>query len=116
MKLLRYGAAGLERPAALDTSGAVRDLSSLMPDITPECLSPARLAALARVDLATLPVLPPGERIGVPVAGIRQFMAIGLNYHDHALESGMAPPEEPVVFTKAITSLAGTAKSVACTV
>ena len=107
MKLLRYGAVGLERPAALDTSGAVRDLSSLMPDITPECLSPARLAALARVDLTTLPVLSPGERIGVPVAGIRQFMAIGLNYHDHALESGMAPPEEPVVFTKAITSLAG---------
>ena len=107
MKLLRYGAVGLERPAALDASGAVRDLSSLMPDITPECLSPARLAALARVDLTTLPVLSPGERIGVPVAGIRQFMAIGLNYHDHALESGMAPPEEPVVFTKAITSLAG---------
>ena len=107
MKLLRYGAVGLERPAALDASGVMRDLSSLMPDITPDCLSPARLAALARIDLATLPALPPGERIGVPVAGIRQFMAIGLNYHDHALESGMAPPEEPVVFTKAITSLAG---------
>ncbi len=107
MRLLRYGAIGEERPGALDSSGVMRDLSSVLPDITPEWLCPARLAELARVDLAALPVVPAGVRIGAPVAGIRQFMAIGLNYRDHAAESGMAIPEEPVVFTKAITSIAG---------
>lgn len=107
MRLLRYGSAGAERPAALDAGGTVRDLGDVLADITPEWLAPDRLARLAALDLFALPAVSPGVRIGVPVAGIRQFMAIGLNYHDHAAESGMPAPSEPVVFTKAITSLAG---------
>lgn len=107
MKLLRYGVPGAERPAAVDADGGLRDLGSVLPDLTPEWLAPARLAQLAALDLAALAPVSADVRIGVPVSGIRQFMAIGLNYHDHAAESGMPAPPEPVVFTKAITSLAG---------
>jgi 2,4-diketo-3-deoxy-L-fuconate hydrolase len=107
MKLLRYGAPGAERPGAVDARGVLRDLGGVLPDLTPEWLAPARLAQLAALDLSALPPVSADVRIGVPVSGIRQFMAIGLNYHDHAAESGMPAPAEPVVFTKAITSLAG---------
>jgi 2-keto-4-pentenoate hydratase/2-oxohepta-3-ene-1,7-dioic acid hydratase in catechol pathway len=107
MKLLRVGAVGAEKPAALDAQGRIRDLSALVPDLTPDWLSPERLRALAAIDLEQLPLVDAGVRIGVPVAGIRQFVAIGLNYRKHAEESGLPLPAEPIVFTKAITSLSG---------
>jgi 2-keto-4-pentenoate hydratase/2-oxohepta-3-ene-1,7-dioic acid hydratase in catechol pathway len=107
MKLLRVGAVGAEKPAALDAQGGIRDLSALVPDLTPEWLSPERLRALAAIDLTQLPLIDAGVRIGVPVAGIRQFVAIGLNYRKHAEEAGLPLPAEPIVFTKAITSLSG---------
>jgi 2-keto-4-pentenoate hydratase/2-oxohepta-3-ene-1,7-dioic acid hydratase in catechol pathway len=107
MKLFRHGPLGQERAGALDADGQMRDLSLLVPDITPELLEPARLQALNAIDLKRLPALPAGTRIGVPVSGVRQFVAIGLNYRKHALESGLELPVEPVVFNKALTSLAG---------
>lgn len=107
MKLLRHGPAGAEKPGALDADGRARDLSLLVPDFTPEWLSPAKLKALAAVDLQQMPLVPAGTRFGAPVAGIRQFVAIGLNYRQHAQESGLEIPKEPVVFNKALTSIAG---------
>ncbi len=107
MKLLRHGPAGHEKPAALDASGRARDLSLLIPDFTPDWLAPEKLQALAAIDLQRMPLVPQGARIGAPVAGTRQFIAIGLNYRQHAQEAGMELPKEPVVFTKAITSIAG---------
>ncbi len=107
MKLLRHGAVGAEKPGALDAQGKARDLSLLVPDLTPEWLAPAKLAALSAIDLQRMPLVRQGERLGTPVAGIRQFVAIGLNYRKHAEEAGLALPNEPVVFTKALTSLAG---------
>jgi 2,4-didehydro-3-deoxy-L-rhamnonate hydrolase len=107
MKLLRHGPIGQERPGALDAHGQLRDLSLLVPDFTPDWMAPEKLQALAAVDLTKLPKVPDGARLGAPVAGTRQFVAIGLNYRKHAEESGMAIPKEPVVFTKAITSIAG---------
>ena len=107
MKLLRHGAVGAEKPGALDAQGRVRDLSLLVPDFTPDWLSPAKLEALGAIDLQRMPVVPDGERLGMPVAGVRQFVAIGLNYRKHAEEAGLEIPKEPVVFTKALTSLAG---------
>ncbi|WP_213957057.1 MULTISPECIES: fumarylacetoacetate hydrolase family protein [unclassified Variovorax] len=107
MKLLRHGPAGAEKPGALDANGKIRDLSLLIPDFTPEWMSPAKLQALTAIDLSKLPLVPEGTRLGAPVAGVRQFVAIGLNYRKHAEESGLEIPKEPVVFTKALTSLAG---------
>ncbi|MDQ6679730.1 MAG: fumarylacetoacetate hydrolase family protein, partial [Pseudomonadota bacterium] len=107
MKLLRHGPTGQEKPGALDANGQARDLSLLIPDFTPEWLAPARLQALAAIDLSRMPLVPEGARLGAPVAGVRQFVAIGLNYRKHAEEAGMEIPKEPVVFTKAITSIAG---------
>jgi 2,4-diketo-3-deoxy-L-fuconate hydrolase len=107
MKLLRHGPAGYEKPAALDASGRARDLSLLIPDFTPDWLAPDKLQALAAIDLERMPLVPQGARIGAPVAGTRQFIAIGLNYRQHAEEAGLELPKEPVVFTKAITSIAG---------
>lgn len=107
MKLFRFGALGEEKPGAVDAQGHLRDLSLLIADFTPDRLAPEKLAALAAIDLAKMPLVPTGARLGTPVAGIRQFIAIGLNYRKHAEESGMAIPAEPVVFNKAITSLAG---------
>ena len=99
MKLLRHGPKGQERPALLDAAGQVRDLSALMPDITPATLSPAGLAALRSVDSATLPVVPQGE-LAVPWTGMGKFICIGLNYADHAAESNLPIPKEPIVFMK----------------
>jgi 2-keto-4-pentenoate hydratase/2-oxohepta-3-ene-1,7-dioic acid hydratase in catechol pathway len=107
MKLFRHGPAGAERPGALDPDGRQRDLSLLVPDFTPDWLAPAKLQALAAIDLRRLPLVAEGTRLGPPVAGTRQFVAIGLNYRRHAEEAGLEIPREPVVFNKAVTSLAG---------
>ena len=107
MKLLRHGPVGAEKPGALDLDGRARDLSLLVADFTPEWMSPAKLQALAAIDLKRMPLVPDGTRLGAPVAGTRQFVAIGLNYRKHAQESGLEIPKEPVVFTKALTCIAG---------
>lgn len=107
MRLLRHGPAGQECAGALDAQGRARDLSLLVPDFTPEWMTPEKLMALAAIDLQRMPLVPDGTRLGTPVAGIRQFVAVGLNYRKHAEEAGMPIPGEPVVFTKALTSLAG---------
>ena len=88
-------------------SGRARDLSLLVVDFTPEWMSPAKLQALTAIDLKRMPLVPEGTRLGAPVAGTRQFVAIGLNYRKHAQESGLEIPKEPVVFTKALTCIAG---------
>ena len=107
MRLFRHGAVGAERAGAVDSSGVMRDLSLLVPDITPDWLSPEKLAALAAIDLTKMPVVAQGARVGAPVGGSRQFIAIGLNYGKHADETGAQRPKEPIVFNKAITSMAG---------
>jgi 2,4-diketo-3-deoxy-L-fuconate hydrolase len=106
MKLLRHGPKGQERPALLDADGQVRDLSSVLDDITPAALSPSSLARLAALDPGTLPVVPQG-RLAVPWTGMGKFVAIGLNYADHAEESGMPIPKEPVVFMKTVDCAVG---------
>jgi 2,4-diketo-3-deoxy-L-fuconate hydrolase len=107
MKLLRYGPLGSEKPGLLDADGQIRDLSGHIADITPAQLSPGSLASLAAIDTASLPLVDGAPRYGVPVAGSGKFIAIGLNYADHAAESNLPIPKEPIVFTKAITSLHG---------
>ncbi|MBF0166777.1 MAG: fumarylacetoacetate hydrolase family protein [Alphaproteobacteria bacterium] len=107
MKLVRFGERGGERPGILDPMGRVRDLSAFANDITPELLSPVGLDKLRSIDPAALPLVPEGVRLGVPVAGIRDIFAIGLNYRDHAAEAGMALPAEPVLFSKATGALSG---------
>jgi 2,4-didehydro-3-deoxy-L-rhamnonate hydrolase len=107
MKLMRVGPKGQEKPALLDAAGKVRDLSGLVGDIAPKHLSPEGLGALAAVDASKLPVIENPGRIGVPWVGIGKFIAIGLNYSDHAAEAGMAIPKEPVVFTKATSCIVG---------
>ena len=97
----------MEKPGALDADGQIRDLSLLVSDFTPEWMSAEKLGALAAVDLSRMPLVPQGTRLGAPVTGTRQFVAIGLNYRKHAVESGLEIPKEPVVFTKALTSIAG---------
>lgn len=110
MKLLRHGPLGQEKPGLQDEQGQIRDLSGLVHDITPEVLSPVALATLLQrvaAQGANLPLVPQGTRMGVPIAGIRQFLGVGLNYRQHAIEAGMAIPTEPIVFSKSITALAG---------
>lgn len=107
MKLLRYGPKGEERPGLLDAAGRIRDLSDRLPDITPETLVSDRLARLSGMDPEEFPAVGGSPRLGAPVAGVGKIVAIGLNYADHAAEAGMALPEEPIIFTKAITSLSG---------
>jgi len=105
MKLLRYGPVGQERPGIVDADGRIRDLSGVIADLTPETV--ADLGKLKSVDVNALPLAEGDPRIGVPVNGIGKFIAIGLNYADHARESGLEPPPEPVFFTKAISCLTG---------
>ncbi|MGC5778771.1 fumarylacetoacetate hydrolase family protein [Methylobacterium sp. NFXW15] len=107
MKLLRYGPAGEEKPGLLDGEGRIRDLSGHLSDIDGRCLGAEGLAKLAALAPESLPLVEGEPRLGVPVAGIGKFIAIGLNYADHAAESNLPIPSEPVVFTKAISSLHG---------
>lgn len=107
MKLLRFGNKGAEKPAVLHTDGTIRDVSSLIADFKPETISPALLRILRDADLVTLPEVPAGVRIGAPLARTGHFIAIGLNYADHAAETNMPIPDEPVIFSKAPSSLSG---------
>ncbi|MBN9245930.1 MAG: fumarylacetoacetate hydrolase family protein [Hyphomicrobium sp.] len=107
MKLVRFGALGAERPGILDKDGAIRDISGVIPDLAGEYLSPAALARLHGLDLASLPKAPDGVRLGPPIAGTHNFIAIGLNYADHAKETGQEIPAEPILFNKASTSICG---------
>ncbi|HEX6703255.1 MAG TPA: fumarylacetoacetate hydrolase family protein [Albitalea sp.] len=106
MKLMRHGPKGAERPALVDATGQVRDLSAVLPDITAATLSPEGIARLRDVDVSTLPVVTPG-RIAPPWSGMGKFICIGLNYADHAAESGQPVPKEPIVFMKATSALVG---------
>ena len=107
MKLMRYGAKGAEKPALIDSNGAVRDLSGVLPDITGATLSKDNLATLAAVDIDSLPVVANPGRIAPPWSGVGKFLCVGLNYADHAAESGMAVPAEPVLFMKATSAVIG---------
>jgi len=107
MKLCRYGPVGAEKPGAIDADGAIRDLSGVIADLGPAEISPEGLAKLAALDLTALPLVQGQPRYGVPVTGTRQFVAIGLNFADHAAESNLPIPAEPVVFNKWVTCLHG---------
>jgi 2,4-didehydro-3-deoxy-L-rhamnonate hydrolase len=107
VKLLRYGPVGRESPGLLDEQGRIRALSAVIDDITATSLTPARVAALKSVAIDTLPIVPSGSRIGIPYRGMGKFIAVGLNYSDHAAESGMAIPSEPIIFMKATSCLTG---------
>jgi len=107
MKLLRFGELGLERPGILDKDGVIRDTSSIVADYSPETVSLELLSILKGIDPATLPAVPAGVRIGAPVLRIGHFIAIGLNYADHAAETGAPIPKEPIVFSKAPSCLSG---------
>jgi 2,4-didehydro-3-deoxy-L-rhamnonate hydrolase len=106
MKLLRYGPRGAEKPGLL-ADGSIRDLSGYVNDITAETVAPASLATLAALDPASLPPVAGSPRLGTPVKGIGKFIAIGLNYADHAKEADLPVPKEPPLFTKAISCLSG---------
>lgn len=106
MKLLRFGPAGAERPGIL-IDGFIRDLSALLPALGPDQLSPLELDRLRSLDFSALPVVPEGVRLGAPLQGVRKFIAIGLNYHDHAEESGQPIPREPIVFNKWTSCIGG---------
>jgi 2,4-didehydro-3-deoxy-L-rhamnonate hydrolase len=107
MKLVRYGAIGQERPGLIDKSGQLRDLSAHVKDLNGEAYSPASLAKLAALDATSLPAVSGKPRLGAPVTGISKFVAIGLNYSDHAKETGNPIPTEPIFFLKANTALSG---------
>jgi 2-keto-4-pentenoate hydratase/2-oxohepta-3-ene-1,7-dioic acid hydratase in catechol pathway len=107
MKLLRYGPAGSEKPGILDGQGAIRDLSALIPDITPYVLGLPALQALRALDVSRLPLVQGQPRLGVPWAGLSTYVGIGLNYHDHAIEAGLPLPEEPIMFAKWTSSICG---------
>jgi 2-keto-4-pentenoate hydratase/2-oxohepta-3-ene-1,7-dioic acid hydratase in catechol pathway len=107
MKLVRYGRPGHEKPGLIDQDGKLRDLSDIIDDIGPAELSDKTLAKLAKLKPAKLPAVRGKPRFGTPVSGVGKFIGIGLNYSDHAAESGMPIPAEPIVFMKAITSLSG---------
>jgi len=107
MKLLRYGPAGQEKPGILDAAGAVRDLSGVIPDITGDVLSPAALAKIAALDVNSLPKVAGSPRLGPPVTGMKNLICIGLNYADHAAETGAPIPKEPIVFLKSLNALQG---------
>jgi 2-keto-4-pentenoate hydratase/2-oxohepta-3-ene-1,7-dioic acid hydratase in catechol pathway len=107
MKLVRYGAKGKEKPGLIDKEGKLRDLSKVVKDITPEQFTSAAMAKLSKLDTSKLPLVKGKPRFGVPFSGVGKFLAIGLNYSDHAEEAGMAIPKEPIIFFKADTSLSG---------
>lgn len=102
MRFVRYGEAGAEKPGVLDAKGNLRDLSGVVSDLSGDVL-----ADLPQIDPETLPPVEGSPRLGVPVTGIGKFIGIGLNYSDHAAETGMEPPEHPIVFMKATSSITG---------
>ena len=107
MKLVRYGPAGREKPGIIDADGKIRDLSKIVPDIAGETLSPKGLAKIKKANLKKLKVVPGKPRLGPCVGATRNFIAIGLNYSDHAAEAGMPIPKEPIIFNKAPTCICG---------
>lgn len=107
MKLVRYGEPGAERPGLIDAQGKLRDLGAVVDDIDARMLSRDGLARLRDLDPAILPLVDQPVRFGPPVGGTRQFVAIGLNFADHAAETGQAAPPEPVIFTKAVSCIQG---------
>ena len=107
MKLMRYGAKGAEKPALVDDHGRVHDLSGVLPDITASTLEPQNLAKLRKLDIASLPVVAQPGRIAPPWSGMGKFLCIGLNYSDHAAETGAAIPKEPIIFMKPTSALVG---------
>ena len=107
MKLVRYGHPGREKPGILDGAGRIRDLSGVVADIGGDALRPDRLDALRRRDLASLPLVSGQPRMGPCVGGVGKFICVGLNYSDHARESGMAIPTEPILFMKATSAITG---------
>jgi 2-keto-4-pentenoate hydratase/2-oxohepta-3-ene-1,7-dioic acid hydratase in catechol pathway len=107
MKLMRVGAAGAEKPAILAADGTIRDLSAHVADIGGAAIGPEGLAKIAAIDPASLPVVPADTRIGACVAGTGKFICIGLNYSDHAAETGATVPPEPIIFMKATSAIVG---------
>jgi 2-keto-4-pentenoate hydratase/2-oxohepta-3-ene-1,7-dioic acid hydratase in catechol pathway len=107
MRLLRVGTPGKERPALLDSTGVIRDLSSVITDIAGDALLPESLSRIRKIDAAGLPEVGGSPRIGPCVGGVGKFICVGLNYSDHAAESNMAVPVEPIIFMKATSSISG---------
>lgn len=107
MKLLRYGPAGQEKPGLLDSKGQIRDLSGHVPDISGDVISASGLSKLKGIDVDSLPVVADGQRLGACVAGTGKFICIGLNYSDHAAETGATVPPEPIIFMKATSAIMG---------
>lgn len=107
MKLCRHGAPGHEKPAIVDGQGRLHDLSAHIADLSPEELAPERLAEIARLDIDALPLVEASTRLGPPIARVPKFIAIGLNYRDHAEEAGLAIPSEPIIFMKATSCITG---------
>jgi 2,4-didehydro-3-deoxy-L-rhamnonate hydrolase len=107
MKLLRYGPIGKEKPGILDSEGRIRDLSSIIPELDGAAISPKGLAKLSKVKVDKLPLVRGNPRIGACIANPQKFIAIGLNYSDHAAESGLTVPPEPIIFTKHVSCLSG---------
>jgi len=107
MKLLRYGAPGAEKPGILDGDGKIRDLSGIVGDIDGAALSPEGLAKIAAADIGSLPLVSGNPRLGACVGGVGKMICVGLNYSDHAAESGMEVPPEPIIFMKATSAICG---------
>jgi 2,4-didehydro-3-deoxy-L-rhamnonate hydrolase len=107
MKLVRYGKVGKEKPGLIDAAGKLRDLSKIVGDIGPAQLSAAALAKLAKIKTDKLPLVRGKPRMGVPFSGASKFVAIGLNYSDHAAEAGMPVPKEPIIFMKTLSCMQG---------
>ncbi|WP_062113159.1 fumarylacetoacetate hydrolase family protein [Aureimonas sp. AU40] len=107
MKLLRHGAPGAEKPGLLDADGRIRDLSAHVSDLSGRWLTPDGLAEIAKLDIASLPLVEGDPRLGACVAGTGKFICIGLNYSDHAAETGASVPSEPIIFMKATSAIVG---------
>ena len=107
MKLVRYGPSGVEKPGLIDGQGVLRDLSHVIPDLGAAQLSPDSLSQLAKLDVSKLPAVDGKPRMGCPIASVGKFLAIGLNYSDHAEETGSPIPKEPIIFSKAISCIQG---------
>lgn len=107
MRLLRYGAPRQERPGLLDSDGKIRDLSQVVPDITGQTIGPESLARLREIDPASLPLVRDEPRLGACVGQVGKFICVGLNYSDHATETGMKIPQEPILFMKATSAICG---------